>query len=98
MRPEKISLVDQEHMKLVWNDGEEKLLSLQFLRKYCPCATCEKERSEWSNLFIPLFMKNQITLKEIRPVGSYAINLIWNDGHNTGIYEFARLRTMEEKG
>lgn len=42
-------------------------------------------------------MKSQITLKEIRPVGSYAVNLIWEDGHNTGIYEFARLAAMQEQ-
>jgi DUF971 family protein len=97
LKPEKITIVDAATLRIKWKEGIETSLSLQQLRKNCPCASCAKERSEWSEKFIPLFMKSQITLKEIRPVGSYAVNLIWEDGHNTGIYEFARLAAMQEQ-
>jgi DUF971 family protein len=96
MKPAKITILNDTKLKLSWKNGDEKVFSLQYLRKNCPCASCAKERSEWSESFIPLFMKSQITVKEIRPVGSYALNILWEDGHNTGIYEFARLATMNE--
>ncbi len=91
MKPEKIEVLDKTKLKLVWKDGESRVYSLMYLRELCPCAICEEERGKWSSTFIPLFMTSQITLREIRPVGSYAINLIWEDGHNTGIYEYSKL-------
>ncbi len=91
MKPEKIELVDKTSLRLLWNNGKSSVFTLMNLRKFCPCATCEQERGEWSDTYIPLFMKSQITIREIRPVGSYAINLVWEDGHNTGIYEYAKL-------
>jgi DUF971 family protein len=30
----------------------------------------------------------------VRPVGRYAIQITWEDGHNTGIYTYDRLRGM----
>jgi DUF971 family protein len=30
----------------------------------------------------------------IRPVGRYAIQIDWSDGHTTGIYPFDRLRSL----
>jgi DUF971 family protein len=32
----------------------------------------------------------------IEPVGRYAIQIAWSDGHGSGIYPFRRLRTLAE--
>jgi len=31
---------------------------------------------------------------QIRPVGRYAIQIDWSDGHQSGIYPFRRLRGL----
>ena len=35
-----------------------------------------------------------IMLKDIQPVGHYALRLIWSDGHDTGLYALGKLRQM----
>jgi len=32
----------------------------------------------------------------MQPIGHYAYQITWNDGHNTGIYPLARLRELGE--
>jgi DUF971 family protein len=36
-------------------------------------------------------------LKTINKVGNYAINPVWEDGHDTGIYDWEYLREIAEK-
>jgi len=97
MHPVKIKLVEQKDLLLIWNDGKEDLLSLKQLRKLCPCAVCLSEREKQNKRYIPLFAENQITVKSLNQVGNYAIQIMWKDGHNTGIYEYAFLRNLTEK-
>ena len=49
------------------------------------------EREKQGTSYIPIFMKPEITINKINIVGNYAISIHWNDGHNTGIYEFTYL-------
>ncbi len=93
----KIQVLEFKELSLTWESGEERNFPLKYLRKYCPCATCEQDRSEWSKTYIPIFLQNQITISEIQPVGNYAFNIIWNDGHRTGIYEHEKLRLIEKE-
>ena len=39
-----------------------------------------------------------MTPRTIASVGNYAIGIIWNDGHSTGIYSFEHLRAFGERG
>jgi DUF971 family protein len=48
-------------------------------------------------MYIPLFAENQITVKSIDQVGNYAVQITWNDGHSTGIYEYHFLKKFSEK-
>ena len=41
------------------------------------------------------FFEN-LQLVEIQRVGRYAVRLVWNDGHRTGIYTFQFLRELSE--
>jgi DUF971 family protein len=55
------------------------------------------EKENQSSTYIPLFAENQIKIRSINQVGSYAISIVWQDGHNTGIYEFPYLKMIAEK-
>ena len=96
MIPVKIKVIDKKELQIVWDNGSEDLLNLRQLRKLCPCATCFAERVKQSKMYIPLFAENQITVKSIIQVGNYAIQINWNDGHNTGIYEYVFLKNFSE--
>jgi DUF971 family protein len=41
--------------------------------------------------------KPRLAMKDVEPVGSYALRIYWNDGHNTGIYTWEFLRELSEK-
>lgn len=92
--PVKIRLSGGKELIIEWNDGQVSRIPLQELRKKCPCATCVAEKAGQSSKYIPLYMRDQIMVKELKAVGSYALNVIWQDGHSTGIYEYSNLRSM----
>jgi DUF971 family protein len=96
MNPVKIKLLDKKNLLINWDDNREDVLNLKTLRKLCPCATCLAEREKQHNLYIPIFAENQINVQSINQVGNYAISISWQDGHNTGIYEYTFLRKLSE--
>jgi DUF971 family protein len=96
MFPAQIKVVGQSKVMLKWDDSSETLVSLETLRKFCPCATCTAEKENRSKSYIPLFHSTQIKVREIIIVGNYAVGIIWEDGHNTGIYEFPFLKNLSE--
>jgi DUF971 family protein len=97
MIPKKISIKDKRFLFIIWNDGKESMLSLSSLRKNCPCATCRDEREHRALNYIPLISESQTAIKDIKPVGNYAIQLFWQDGHNTGIYTYEKLKNWNNK-
>jgi DUF971 family protein len=93
--PIRIRLSDDRRQLLVnWSDGHDCRYPLTLLRKKCPCATCTTDAKSKGPFYIPLFTADAISLKEINQQGNYAIQFVWNDGHHTGIYDFAYLRGL----
>ncbi len=85
-----------------WQDGHESAYGFDTLRKDCPCAVCNDERSKrdvTSGLGLtvvsgPILKAGEIQVTEVKPVGRYAINFVWSDGHDSGIYTFNSLRAL----
>ena len=80
-----------------WDDGSESFIPLLTLRRACPCASCAGERDIFGNLAKgpdrPLGPR-AAELVRLAPVGSYAIQPVWADGHNTGLYSYEYLRRL----
>jgi DUF971 family protein len=88
-------------LRIVWQDGQESAYPLRWLRANCPCATCSEERAE-AALETNLLRLNpgpppSTAISDADLVGNYAVRLGWTDGHATGIYTFALLRTAAEQ-
>ncbi|MBL9128255.1 MAG: DUF971 domain-containing protein [Verrucomicrobiales bacterium] len=96
MRPVDIQIIGTE-LALRWDDGVESYIPLLTLRRHCPCAGCAGERDVMGNLHKgpdrPLTAQSSV-LRRLEPVGSYAFQPIWADGHNTGLYTFEHLRRL----
>lgn len=92
MIPQKIK-IENSNLIIDWDDKTKSEINLSELRRACPCAYCENDRKNDHGKF-EVYTDKQITIKEIKPVGTYALNIIWNDNHNTGFYEFALLKKM----
>lgn len=90
-------------MTIIWNDGENCVYPFDLLRNACPCAQCrgghENMKSEPDeNVFIiPLMNTKTTRMRSVEAVGSYAINIEWEDGHNYGIYKWEYLRALCEQ-
>lgn len=97
MQPVQIKIKNSKELFIKWNDNAESTISLLKIRKMCPCATCASERDTQSKTYIPVFSGNQLLVKNIQQVGSYAISIHWMDGHNTGIFEYPFLKSLDEK-
>lgn len=87
---------DTHHLKFVWEDGSNAVISNFDLRFACPCAKCVNEITGERML-----SKDQI-FKDVQPsaietVGNYALNFKWSDGHETGIYPYALLYGLSQR-
>ena len=94
MQPKKIKILDNKYLWMKWSDETESKITLQKMREMCPCASCLAERNNQSKNYIPLLLSNQITVSGVEVVGSYAIQINWQDGHKTGIYEYSFLKNL----
>jgi len=68
------------------------MLQLANLRKSCPCANCLNDKLNRQETYIPLLSTAQLTVKGIEQVGAYAIRITWQDGHDSGIYTYDKLK------
>jgi len=82
---------------LRWADGAETVLDVRELRLACACAACVDEWTGEGRLD-PGRVPEDVHPLRIQPVGRYAIQIAWSDGHETGIYPFRRLRELGGTG
>ena len=96
--PRRIEALGDE-LAIVWNDGRESYLKLADLRRLCPCASCAGEKDLLGKLAKP--PARPLTAESFRvaghaPVGGYALQVFWADGHSDGLYLYERLREWGE--
>ncbi|MCZ6636158.1 MAG: DUF971 domain-containing protein [bacterium] len=83
-----------------WQDGTTQRLALPLVRKLCPCAVCVERRESKSDILhviTEVELETTAEFREVRAVGNYAIQIVWADGHDTGIYTYDYLRSLGEE-
>ena len=92
---EDVQLIGDE-LAIRWTDGEESYLSLDRLRRGCPCAACGGEPDVMGNLIRPrvTYTPASFELLGWDLVGGYAWQPRWADGHGSGIYPYQYLRRL----
>jgi DUF971 family protein len=88
-------------LKIEWSDGSATFVTWKHLRANCPCASCIEFRAKPPDPF------RVLTPQEVAagapapvamaPIGHYAYQITWNDGHDTGIYPIVLLRQLSEQ-
>ena len=86
---------DLRTLSVLWEDGRHDDFDVRDLRLACHCALCVEEMSG-RKLLDPKTVRADVSPRQIRSVGNYAIGFDWNDGHNSGIHSFNDLRAMGE--
>lgn len=96
MRPLDLQTIGQE-LAIKWEDGSESYIPLERLRRACPCAGCKGETDILGNVYKnpdQALTARAFELTRMDSVGGYAVQPVWADGHNTGIYSFDYLRRI----
>ncbi len=85
-RPTEIKLHQKSRaLEIAFADGKTFMLPCEFLRVYSPSA---EVRGHGPGQEVLQMGKRTIEITAIEPVGTYAIQPRFSDGHNTGIYSW----------
>lgn len=78
-------------LEIGWADGSVVELPCELLRVYSPSA---EVRGHGDGQRILQTGKKHVNISAVEPVGNYAVRLVFDDGHDTGIYTWAFLRDL----
>lgn len=83
-----------------WSDGVNTFVAWRTLRQQCPCATCNEERQKPIDPF-KIVSESQLSAgapqpTKMLPRGHYAYQIVWNDGHDAGIFTLEMLRQLSQ--
>lgn len=71
-------------LDVTFDGGETFCLPAEFLRVYSPSAEVFAHNGTWN---VPPRRKG-VSIQKMEPVGNYAVRLVFDDHHDTGIYPF----------
>ena len=84
---------DRKLLTIAFDDGERFDLAAEYLRVRSPSAEVQGH-SPAERKTVP--GKKDIAILEVNPVGNYAVRLVFDDMHSTGIYSWDYLRELGE--
>ncbi len=85
-QPTEIKLHQKSRMlEIAFADGKTFQLPCEFLRVYSPSA---EVRGHGPGQEVLQVGKKNVDITKIEPVGSYAVQFVFSDSHDTGIYSW----------
>lgn len=75
-------------LEVTFPDGMTARLTAEYLRVHSPSA---EVKGHAAGEGILVTGKETVGIREIEPIGRYAVRLVFDDGHNTGLYTWAIL-------
>ena len=92
VRPTEIKLHQKSRvLEVTFDDGSQFRLPCEYLRVYSPSA---EVRGHGPGQEVLQLGKEKVNITNIEPVGTYAVVLHFDDGHNTGIYSWDYLHDL----
>ncbi len=78
-------------LHVTFNNDEVVSITAEYLRVESPSAEVQGHHPSEK---ITVTGKENVSILEIQPVGNYAVRIIFDDGHRTGIYTWDTLYNM----
>jgi DUF971 family protein len=85
---------DRRTLTITFDNGETFTLDAEYLRVKSPSAEVMGHAPEERKTVAG---KRRVMILEIHPVGNYAVRLVFDDMHSTGIYSWDYLRELGRK-
>lgn len=80
-------------LEVAFDDGNTYELPFEYLRVYSPSAEVRGHGPGQETLQLG---KDRVQVNAVHPIGNYAVQLAFNDGHNTGLYTWGYLYELGE--
>ena len=91
-RPSEIKLHQRSRvLELHFEDGLECNLTCEYLRVYSPSAEVRGHGPGQEKLQIG---KEDVGIEQIIPSGNYAVKIVFDDGHDSGIFTWSYLHEL----
>ena len=82
---------DRRSLTIVFDSGETFDLAAEYLRVRSPSAEVQGHSPDERKT---VGGKQNVAILEVKPVGNYAVRLVFDDMHSTGIYSWDYLREL----
>jgi DUF971 family protein len=81
----------KDALTLTYSDGQEYTLPAEYLRVYSPSAEVRGHGEGNETL---QFGKRLVSINALEKAGNYALQIVFSDGHDSGIYSWEYLRSL----
>jgi DUF971 family protein len=78
-------------LEVTFDDATRFELPFEYLRVYSPSAEVRGHGPDQETLQLS---KHEVGIKAVEPVGNYAVRILFDDGHDTGLYTWAYLHEL----
>ena len=78
-------------LEVAFGETERYSLPFEYLRVHSPSAEVQGHGPGQETLVLG---KQQVLITAVEPVGQYAVRLVFDDGHDTGLYTWKYLREL----
>lgn len=85
---------EQRLLIITWSDQVVHQLSAEYLRVHSPSA---EVRGHGVGQEVLQAGKKDVSITGIEPAGRYAIKIIFDDGHDSGLFDWSYLRTLGDE-
>ncbi len=90
--PTELKLHQQSRiLEITFDDGARYCLPCEYLRVYSPSA---EVRGHTPGAWKLQVGKENVNIRDLQQVGSYAVKIFFDDGHNSGLYDWGYLYTL----
>jgi DUF971 family protein len=83
----------KDTLRVVFGDRQVIVLSAERLRVQSPSAEVRGHGGEKPP---PLTGKQNVKIARLEPVGNYAVRIVFDDGHDSGLYSWAYLKELAD--
>ena len=82
---------DKRTLTVAFDNGETFALPAELLRVMSPSAEVQGHSAE-QRVTVP--GKRKVAIRDLRMIGNYAVQIVFDDGHDTGFYRWAYLHDL----
>ncbi|KJS18446.1 MAG: hypothetical protein VR78_04890 [Hoeflea sp. BRH_c9] len=85
---------DRKMLTIAFTDGRSHAIEAELLRVRSPSAEVQGHSAAQR---VIVGGKADVTISKVAPVGNYAVRLVFDDGHDTGIFTWAFLSELGDE-